>query len=172
MTQYEHVHFRPWIGGDFATGGIFDLKVMILGESHYVWEDLPPPRIETQRIIERIARSDYESRFHPNVEIAVLGAKQFADDRRCFWNSVLFYNYLQEPLPNSRQPPAAASWQAAEPAFREVLERHAPQVILVLGKRLWGCLPGEGRPGPILHLGTKNVSPGCTRLQSATKHWQ
>ena len=31
----SNVFFQPFVGKDYANGGIFDKRIMILGESHY-----------------------------------------------------------------------------------------------------------------------------------------
>ena len=42
----ELKYFKPWVGKNYKTGGIFNgKKVMILGESHYGFEDLYPRTI-------------------------------------------------------------------------------------------------------------------------------
>ena len=30
----EHVFFKPWVGKDYESGGIFGKKILVLGESH------------------------------------------------------------------------------------------------------------------------------------------
>lgn len=35
------VHFLPWVGKDYATGGIFKKRIMVLGESHIADPDSP-----------------------------------------------------------------------------------------------------------------------------------
>ena len=36
----DKVNFRPWIGADYETGGIFGKKILVLGESHYCIREL------------------------------------------------------------------------------------------------------------------------------------
>ena len=31
----SNIFFQPFVGKDYANGGIFDKRIMILGESHY-----------------------------------------------------------------------------------------------------------------------------------------
>ena len=31
----KHVFFKPWVGKDYSTGGIFKKKILVVGESHY-----------------------------------------------------------------------------------------------------------------------------------------
>ncbi len=148
MAVYRHVYFRPWLGRHYSSGGLFDLRLLILGESHYVWESRQPPRNETERITEWIASGQEAKRFATNIEIAVLGQKPPPEGRREFWDSVAFYNFVQKPLPGPRSRPTPEMWTSAAPAFFDVLRLHRPDFVLVLGEGLWQWLPGEGREGP------------------------
>ncbi len=157
--DYEHVFFRPWVGRDYhPSGGLFGLRVMVLGESHYVWESTPPPRDETERITERVASCREEKRFATNVELAVVGAKQLGEQRRRFWDGILFYNYIQVAVSGPRVRPTYEMWQGAKPAFLEVLRLHVPHLILVLGEALWSCIPEDGHAGPPISLGSEERS--------------
>lgn len=31
----ENVFFKPWVGKNYHTGGIFKKKILVVGESHY-----------------------------------------------------------------------------------------------------------------------------------------
>ncbi|WP_333880663.1 hypothetical protein [Atlantibacter hermannii] len=55
--------------------------------------------------------------------------------RREFWNSVAYYNYLQEFLQGSRVAPPAGVWQRSEKAFTEVLAVLAPDLIICFSLR-------------------------------------
>ncbi len=147
-AQANPVYFLPWVGSDYENGGIFGLKVMILGESHY---DVGESRQATMEVMEAVlgGHEKPKRRFWTNVEIALVGGKQVGGDRNRFWHSVLFYNYIQESLTGPRIPPRYALFQAAEGAFLEVVERKSPDFILVLGERLWKNLPLD-RQGPEL----------------------
>lgn len=36
----SNIFFQPFVGKDYANGGIFGKRIMILGESHYCDEDV------------------------------------------------------------------------------------------------------------------------------------
>ena len=57
------------------------------------------------------------------------------------WNSLLFYNYVQELMSGPREAPTRGQYAASADAFFEVLEKYRPEVIIVWGKRLWENLP-------------------------------
>ena len=35
MDKLKHVFFKPWIGKNYQSGGIFPKKILVVGESHY-----------------------------------------------------------------------------------------------------------------------------------------
>ncbi|WP_371244233.1 hypothetical protein [Pantoea sp. KPR_PJ] len=55
--------------------------------------------------------------------------------KREFWNSVAYYNFLQEFLQGSRVAPPADVWQRSEKAFTEVLSVLAPDLIICFSLR-------------------------------------
>jgi len=62
--------------------------------------------------------------------------QRFSDtQRREFWNSVAYYNFLQEFLQGSRVAPPAGVWQRSEKAFTEVLAVLAPDLIICFSLR-------------------------------------
>ena len=36
----SNIFFQPFVGNDYANGGIFGKRIMILGESHYCDEEM------------------------------------------------------------------------------------------------------------------------------------
>ena len=74
-------------------------------------------------------------------------------DRAEFWNSIAFYNYVQEPLDDVRVRPTKEMWEMAREPFKEVLELLKPTHLLVLGGGLWDNLPLEDGRGPDLVVG-------------------
>ena len=43
----DNIFFQPFVGKDYANGGIFGKRIMILGESHYCDEGLLAPEFKT-----------------------------------------------------------------------------------------------------------------------------
>lgn len=136
------VFFKPWIGDDYATGNKFGKRVMILGESHYQWDKAIQPYPElTRTAIRDQIDGTYTYAFWTRIVSAFLGYKPGLEEKGVFWQSVAFYNYVQESV--SFGPRIALKpemWTRSETAFAEVLYEHAPQVLIVLGYRLWNHL--------------------------------
>ena len=149
--------FEPWVGDNYGDGFAGGPRLLILGESHY--GDGPPERDFTQRLTRAYAEGQWNHRFwtgimqtvvgHTRAEIeqgvpiqSINGGPAIAMNRESLWQSVAFYNYIQELLPGPGQAPPPEAWPAARPAFEAVLEALDPQALLILGARLWNCLPG------------------------------
>jgi hypothetical protein len=123
----------------------------VLGESHYLWKGGPKVLRGnfTRQCIQEQVRGDYTRPFWTKIAQVFLGKKPSPKEKAAFWNSVAFYNYIQKPVGfGARNPPTPAMWPDAEAAFRKVLDRLRPRLVIVLGKRLWAKLPPEGKSGP------------------------
>ena len=153
--DYGSVHFKPWIGCDYKTGGIAGQKILILGESHYTKKFIAEPPEKTTHYTRHImqwAAVKHNRSFYSKVRNLVLrGANQPVRGygreakRQQFWDSLAFYNYVQEYVGMApRDRPTNQMWTKAEGAFWEVINILKPDVCIVLGNTLWGKLPQAG----------------------------
>ena len=74
-------------------------------------------------------------------ERAVAGKELTQKEREDFWQSIVFYNYLQFCQEGSRKPIKNEYWNASEEAFKEILEEYLPDFIIIWGNRLYDGLP-------------------------------
>ena len=162
----ESVFYFPRIGKNYQTTGYNGLKILILGESHYCGE-----RVNCEICGKLSNRDDCN-----NFTISVLDDKYFAyklghgefddwmrtftrftnvflgnqvsnEELIDFWDSVIFYNYVQSSTLGPRKNPTQQQFSESEKAFFEVLDMYNPDLILVWGKRLWDNLNDDGRWG-------------------------
>lgn len=145
-----NIKFLPWIGSQYS-GGYEGVKTLILGESHYQWNcgrDINDWREVTQRVVQEQIDGGKKA-FWTKIAMTFLGHAPTLADKKSFWESVAFYNYVQESVGSGpRIAPADGSWHSSIDAFAEVLESLKPSFVLVLGVRLWRRLPDLGRiPG-------------------------
>lgn len=155
MEFTEQVYFRPWIGADYGKGSRWNVSLLLLGEAHYdSTEDEVTPRF-TQQCIEAHASGKLQDAYWTNVMNTVLGesGSPSADERQAFWDSVAFYNYVQQMVgsgPTNRV--AEQMWRDAEAPFLEVVRELEPECILVFGKKLWNELPEPDDWGPVVSI--------------------
>ena len=141
------IYFQPFVGKDYANGGIFGKRIMVLGESHYITDDSGSPSF-TNEIVDwhldpKKPRSNPFLRTFVKFERTLIGEDAGQEERVEIWNSLLFYNYLQVPMGGPREAGTFDDYQQAAAPFYEVIERYQPEHIIVWGYRLWDHLPRE-----------------------------
>ena len=132
--------FAPCVGPSYDQGAIDGLKVLVLGESHYRWPNMPTEERTLTRFVVEAKMHGEPGNFVRGVTAALLGGAVHKSDaeRLTLWQGLAFYNYSQEFAgDHPRERPATGHWAAAESPFRNVLEFLAPDVVLVCGKELW-----------------------------------
>lgn len=138
MTKLPHVFFLPWVGKHYGRSRLG--RLLILGESHY-GEDVPTPDW-TIDLTREYAEGRWNHRFWTNIGQAITGLRHWEFDRSEFWNSIAFYNYVQEiAAAGPRQAPTAEMFAGSEGAFFEVISALKPTHVLALGYRLWEQMP-------------------------------
>lgn len=141
MRQYQ-LSFLPFVGKNYLSGGVFGKRVMVLGDSHY--GSNPTPNI-TQDVIRYFLDPSCEREGWMNTytkfERSMVNKETSMAESATIWNSLLFYNYVQELMSGPREAPTKEQYAASADAFFEVLEKYRPEVIIVWGKRLWENLP-------------------------------
>ncbi len=143
----KHVFFVPWVGAEYSSGGIFGKRILVLGESHY--GDGEPSADATRRVLEEYLDCpetvpSYLQSFK-RFERSLTGAETDPQQRRRIWDSLLFYNFVQEVSTDApRQTLDVKNPRQSADAFFEVLETYRPEYIIVWGYRLWDkLLPAE-----------------------------
>jgi len=131
------IHFSPWIGDDYEKANLYGKRILILGESHYGKEQGNISETTSLVIKEAEFQKLYTTRFLRMVPPAVLGYS-YADavthqQRKDFWNNVMFYNYIQESVNTGRGKRTKKQWQNSIDAFFEVINTHKPEIIFVFG---------------------------------------
>lgn len=147
------VFFKPWIGDNYGSSSMFGKKILVLGESHYQWDVNIhlKPELTRDCIIEQIT-TNYKKQFWTNIAVAFLSKNPNQKEKKDFWHSVSFYNYIQANVGfGPRVRPSAEMWRQSEPGFIEVMSDLTPDVLIVLGYALWNNLPAlHGEDGPLI----------------------
>ena len=138
------IKFKPWVGERYKKRDLFGLKILLLGESHYVVSDKEKEDF-TIEVVKRLGQ-DERYRFFTITAMFLLGKKAGErisnEERKAFWERVAFYNYVQDLVDKCpRKRPTAQMWHDAKKPFLTVCEELKPELIVVLGKELCWNLP-------------------------------
>lgn len=159
LIMLQSSFFHPWVGSNYNKHGFRNKKILVLGESHYCGEGCDTCGLIsetkcnnfTSRVVEEYLaykRGNAKHKHWMNTFTRfanVLNGEQLElDNSLNFWNSILFYNYIQKALDGPRMPPTETDFKNSEVAFIELLEKHKPDLIIVWGERLWNRLPSGG----------------------------
>lgn len=168
----KNVFFDPWVGEDYHMGGIFNKKILVLGESHHCGCEScvnqcgnPKSKLTCDLSTTNVLRDylddydncgAYKSTFC-KFERAMVNKYTNAEESHAIWNSVMFYNYIQRAMNGPRESPKSTDWEQSRVAFFEVLEQYKPDYIIAWGRRLWQNLPEDGCEGaPVVCEGLPN----------------
>lgn len=166
-TLHQHVYFKPWRGEQYGGSSEFGLPVLVLGESHYEWLGGTLDENTTCEIIGDIV-GGWTYAFWTKIAMAFLGRRPSQDEKSRFWNSIAFYNFIQDSVGfGPRNRPTLEMWHSAASPFREVLADLRPRCVVVLGKELWEHLPPFDRPGPALSLEGNQRATGLYQVGEA-----
>jgi len=155
----KSVVFLPWIGKNYENTGYNRKKILILGESHYskckycgvsnckIKDRKPSINNKCKertylinKYLEFLKGNEEKERWfntYTNFSKAFLGFNCNNDSIIDFWNSILFYNYVQEPLIGPSNRPTKKMFKNAEKPFFEILKKYNPGIIIVWGVELW-----------------------------------
>lgn len=176
------IFFKPWVGDNYQSGGIFGKKILVLGEAHICGGCNECGNVEnsgecgdfTARTMELILDGETD-RWTPTFrkfERSLIGETTDLARSREIWHSVAFYNYIQKSMGEARTAPEWVDFRESEEAFFEVIDELQPDLIIVWGvTRMYDCMPsGERwRKGEELIIDGKAVKNGYYRLSNGTE---
>jgi hypothetical protein len=159
VPNFESVMFFPWIGENYFSGGIFNKKVLILGEAHYCEDPKecygcqPGNKNDCNKMTIDVIRNQFsesDKKYAVFTKLAKLFLGKDAEEdidlneKNVFWNSVAFYNYVQTTVAGvPRIAPTNEMYSKSINPFKEVIEILEPDNLLIISSRLWENMPGQ-----------------------------
>jgi hypothetical protein len=144
MKKYSFskpVRIMPWIGTQYLKG-YWGTRILIVGESHYnnhkriVGKSLS--MLTKDVLVESQFDLDWKSRFLTNIAASFIGHIPDASERSGFWNSVAFYNYIQNAsIPRPGTAPTHEMLSTSLEGFKNVISTLRPKLILIFSYRVW-----------------------------------
>lgn len=138
-----------WVGNDYWNGGQFGKRVVIVSESTY-----GAPATKTFYYNVMMAHdhiNQFEDGHRQRLSKAFIGHKPNRQEIARFWHSVVFFNYVLEPLPNCGMAPQNWHGQPIE----SWLEFLRPQLVVLTNFRMWdkkghdAVIPWPFQPGSV-----------------------
>ena len=180
----KKVFFKPWVGKDYGSGGIFGKKILVLGEAHLCNECENCGHAENAEECADFTSSDcievllsgktgsWTGTFR-KFERSLVNHETDLDESRRIWHSLAFYNYVQKAMSAARKTPEWVDFRDSEDAFFEVIDELQPDHIIVWGvTRMYDLLPGgeRWREGEPLEIDGYSIKTATTALPTAKKH--
>lgn len=137
--------FVPYVGAHYWDGFRSELRLVIVGESHYDPHGSNGDRDYTRDTVERCIVEDGKpnlGRFWGPLSMMLTGSERpTANAVRAAWNTIAYMNYIQCIVGASGQSPKSEDmWGTGEPALKDAIRILRPDRVLVLGSTNWGYI--------------------------------
>lgn len=168
----ENVFFKPWVGKNYHTGGIFKKKILVVGESHYcggcnecgLKYSPECDELTTTGVMEfyLAGNTDTWTPTFKKFERSLVNKETTLEESRDIWNSIAFFNFLQVAMNGSRQAGRHEDYIEGQKALSEVVDELQPDLIIVWGvTRMYQYFPSEGWiPGEEINIDGYNLKNG------------
>ena len=150
--------FDPWVGSEYEGNGLWNRKVLVVGESHYdEWREKDKDgkyqrsttkhkllRTMTQECVQEIVDGKGGALYWTAVRNRLGGEEHEKKSPDLFCNKVAFYEFIQSPVsgcPGTGSRPTQTQWEAASTLLLEAIERLTPDRVLFTGCELWSYVP-------------------------------
>lgn len=163
------VFFEPFVGEKYGkSSSIFDKKLMVVGASHYCehscvkcgekWIDDTCRTFTSDCVREGYLEGAWDGgnwrKTYTTFINSFYGRASSQRERELFFDSIVFYNFLQEREgvnPNDKHPELFNKQENVD-AFCEIVKRYAPDIVITWGNKPWEAIPynlGDGDAKPI-----------------------
>lgn len=149
FSASKHVFFLPHVGKDYGgNGSIFGKRLCVVGASHYAdvedfqcGNDRKNWRKMTLKVVQDYLDPGFHARWkstYTKFVNAFFGRGTSVEERRRFFDSIVFFNYLQR-LEGRNGNDSHPEYYAEERhflAFREIVSATRPDVVVVWGSKV------------------------------------
>jgi hypothetical protein len=135
----DNLLFQPWRGKHYGSESIFQIPILIVGESNYTKDpEKEKPHSEfTRQLIERIIKGSWKHLFFSNIQRTFVEDANTEELRYKFWHSVAHHEYIQDWLPCKGKAPNEEMWKKAKPIFQDIVAELKPKCILFVCKQVF-----------------------------------
>ena len=149
MTRYafkEAVNYPPWIGSSYGTKG--SKRILIVGQNYN------NARFGNRSIsdyIRYLIKTGKEDPFFNPIEYIASSKEHWKQsfgkvklDRKKFWNSVSYYQFLQGIQEDPFSDPTRKMWKQGQDIFKKAVLELDPQIILIFSFDVFDNIPTMG----------------------------
>ncbi len=149
----QTLNYPPWIGRSYDSKE--NLRLLIVGRSYY---DAKYRDSTLENFISDLSRGRAEDSFFTTIELVLSGRRHWKSglggklklDRKKFWNSVCFHQYIQGILPDGYSPIERDMWKEAQEIYQDVLMTLQPDLVIMTGEDVFDNMPTlGGRQGKV-----------------------
>jgi hypothetical protein len=131
-------NYRPiWVGTNYDSGGIFDKKIMIIGESTYNTEGKDTSQYNILQAEDHISlyregkQPKRWTQYRERLVKAFINKNPLSlNDVVNFWHSVVFFNFVEDTLTNCGVRPTQEQWNSHRP-IEKVFEKYTPNIVVL-----------------------------------------
>ncbi|MDC7233456.1 MAG: hypothetical protein PQJ58_09490 [Spirochaetales bacterium] len=141
------VNYPPWIGKNYASSG--DIRLLIVGRSYY---DARYRDKTIESYISDLCRNKVSDPFYTALELVLSDSRHWKSglgsalklDRKKFWNSVAYHQFLQGILHDAYADPGKDMWNQAQDIYKDILVALQPDLVVMAGKDVFNHMPTLG----------------------------
>jgi len=140
----KNFFFKPWIGknyGQYSFDGRSGLKLLILGESHYLGKEAENK--DNKNFTKLVISKHLNEKGIPFFTKLYNLLNNSDLDQNEFWGSVAFYDFVQTWIDEPRVAPTEEQFLNSIPLFYKILRELSPDIVICTGKRLWFNTPDD-----------------------------
>jgi hypothetical protein len=155
--KIDNILFHPWQGNHYGSESIFQIPILIVGESNYGISRGPEEdAVFTHGLINSIIDQTWNHNFFSNIQRTFVENAKTKESKSEFWHSVAHHEYIQDWLPTHGIAPGEEMWEKAKPIFREVVAELKPKCILFVCKRVFDRISPDFPTSTPLVIDTDN----------------
>jgi len=144
------VNYPPWIGSSYGDKG--EIRILIVGRSYF---DARYKDKTIEDFISEHIRNRMNDPFYSALELVISERKHWKSglgglklDRKKFWNSLCYHQFIQGILKDGYTPPDRTMWKEGQDIYKEVLVSLQPDIVIMAGMDVFNHMPTlKGRAG-------------------------
>lgn len=146
-TFKESVNYPPWVGSSY--GAKNTTRILLVGRCYY---DARYGNHTIPDYIRTLIKTGKEDPFFNAAEMIISDKQHWKKsfggkismDRKKFWNSIAYHQFLQGILEDPYSAPPRQMWKQSQEIFKRVVLSFEPQIIVIFSHEVFDNIPTMG----------------------------